>query len=123
MPGMPFGAEHHLALWGEYFARLLDDAAAGWQWRPPRPEDRKTVNPFLARAAAASFVPRSLAAARRLEAEAERVAAEPKPLPPFTEATAELASQAHRRQLAELEAEREAAARRAVEGCRSISDR
>jgi hypothetical protein len=117
-PNQPFRREHFLALWREYFARLLDDAGAEWQWRPPRPEDHTTVNPFLNRTAQFNFVPPSLAAFRRLAAEAER--AEPEPLPPFIGAQAELASQAHRRQLAALEAEREAnaeaAARRAVEG-------
>jgi hypothetical protein len=92
-----------------------------WQWRPPRPDDHKAVNPFLTRAAVPTFVPRSLQAARQLEAEAEKAAATTQSLPPFTEATVELASQVHRRQLEKLEAELETNAEAAGTLCLIIS--
>jgi hypothetical protein len=110
-PGMPFQQEHYRALWEEYFARLLNDPNAQWEWRPPRPEDHKMMIP---RITSPSFKPRSLEAFERMEA--EQAAAERQPLSAFTEAQAELASQAHRRQLAQLEAEQEAAARQQREG-------
>jgi hypothetical protein len=69
---------------------------------------RPSTNPFARPGAVPNFVPASVLAARALEA--EQAAAEAGPAPPFTEATAELASQAHRRQLAKLEAEAEAEA-------------
>jgi hypothetical protein len=109
MPGMPFAQEHYLALWQEYYTRLLNDPAAQFEWRPPRPEDHARVNPFLARPAETwNFDAPSLAAARRDEA--ERLAAEARPPPPFADATAEVAERARRRQLAAFEAERETAA-------------
>jgi len=76
------------------------------------------VSPFelALRSAQWNFVPASLAAARRLEVERREAEREAQPLPPFVEAQAELTSQVHRRQLEKRAEEREAAARRAVEG-------
>jgi hypothetical protein len=95
-PGMPFGREHHQALWQEYLARLRSDSSAQWQYRPPQPGDRKEVNPFLTRPAP-SFRPTSLEAAERDEA--ARVVAEAAPLHPFAAATAEMVMALRDRQI------------------------
>jgi hypothetical protein len=103
-PGMPFGREYHAALWQELLARLQNDASAEWQHRPPRPEDRKTI---IARPGAPSFVPASLAYARRLEAEraeAEAAAAAATAPPPFVPEAAWTAAQKFRHEKAERDA-------------------
>jgi hypothetical protein len=112
MPNMPRATEHERELWEEYARRLQTDPGAQWEWHEPQPGPWPDQSRMIG--AIPSFVPTSLAAFR--QAEAEKAAAEAQPLPPFVGAQAELASQAHRRQLAALEAEREAAERRAVEG-------
>jgi hypothetical protein len=110
---MPFSHEHYLALWQEYYTRLQNDADAEWQWRPPRPDDHKSVSPFenAARSDQWNFVPSSLAAARRLEAQqatAEAAKAEAGP-PPFVPVEAWTAAQKFRAEKeAQLEAEAEA---------------
>jgi hypothetical protein len=113
-PGMPFGKEHHLALWQEYLARLLNDAAAVWQWRPPRPEDRKTVNLFARPGAVPSFKPRSAEAAEHLAAEAAEAAAQAEARGPAPFSHEPTVAEAFRRQRARLEAEQEAAAEMAA---------
>jgi tungstate transport system permease protein len=100
-PGMPFAREHFTALWQEYFARLLNDPNAQFEWRPPRPEDHRAVNPFaVARPGQFNFKPRSLEADERLEA--QRVAAEAKAQdagpPPFVPEAAWTAAQKFRRE-------------------------
>jgi hypothetical protein len=102
-PGMPFAREHFGALWQEYFSRLLNDADAQFEWRPPRPEDHRAIMP---RVAVPSFVPTSLQAdrdleRRRIEAEAEARDAGP---PPFVPEQAWTAAQKFRRDKAEREA-------------------
>jgi hypothetical protein len=102
-PGMPFQHEHYRALLEEWWARLLNDADAQFEWRPPRPEDHRMIIP---RITSPNFVPTSLAADRRLEAEqaAAEAAAEAKGPAPFSpEPTV---AEAFRKQRERLEAER-----------------
>jgi hypothetical protein len=109
-PGMPFQREHFAALWAEFAARLVDDAEAEFEWRPPRPEDRKTVNPFITRAAVPPFKPNSLVAAERDEAARQQAAAEP--LHPFAASTARTVMTLRDGQLGALGAEHQTAAQK-----------
>jgi hypothetical protein len=111
---MPRTEDHLRQLLDEWCGRLQNDPNAEFEYRDPAP----VPWPDMARmpGSIGSFRPTSLVAAERDEA--ERAAAEAKPLHPFAQSNFELASQVHQRDLARLEAEREAAAEARRQGSR-----
>jgi hypothetical protein len=108
LPNMPRSEEHHRGLWEDLARRLRTDPEAQWEWYAPVPRPWPDQAKMIG--AIPSFVPASLAAARRLEA--ERLQAEAKAgtagPPPFIPIEALTMAEKFRREKAQQEAEAEA---------------